>query len=99
MTNLTTTTETQKLKISATVTEKKSVEREINLPYFCKLSDTFYKVANENSVLKVDPSDSYTCVIKLGLWLIKDDILKAEQTTEENFNEAYETAFTNIKTA
>jgi hypothetical protein len=99
MQNYVTATESAKssMKIITTITEKKFIEKEIELPYFCKYTDYYYKVATEKEVVVADYSTGYSSVKRMGFWLAEENIIKAEPITEQEFNQAFETALNNVK--
>ena len=91
----TTTAESPKLKITATYTETKRVEKEISFPYFFKDEyGNHCKLINEHFYLSTK-SD-----VKFGLHTIeaypvkhfKDRVVKGTQITEEEFEVAYDKA-------
>lgn len=84
------------MKIPFVISVKNTEEREIDLPYFCRLKDRFYKVVSEDISIQVDPSPTYTLANKCGTWLVKTEVGEATPCTEQEFNEAYHKALFEI---
>lgn len=97
MTNLTETIESPKLKLSVDLTQK--VEKEIALPYFANYGSMFIKVL-ENKTTIVVKTYSFTKSIEITPVEHYDSSLVmngCNPITEQEFNEAYETALTHIQ--
>lgn len=77
------------MKFQATIKTEETIEFEVELPYFCKKDDRLYKVISEREVIEIDPSPTYTKILKKGLWLCESDIATGMKIEEVEFNEAY----------
>lgn len=79
------------MKIKTTITEKREVEIDVELPYFCKKGDEFLKVISERSAIKIYTSNNWKSVtladpLPFG-WTFNAGEFK--ECTEEEFNAAY----------
>lgn len=84
MTNLTTTIETPKLTIKEKVS--KTIEKEINLPHFCKYSEWhFFKVISKDLVIAVYNGFSGQSITISDLDRYSMTIVDTEKCTEEEF--------------
>lgn len=98
MTNLEQTIERPKLKLTGTVKVDQTVEKEIDLPYFCQYGgNTFYKVISEDDVI-IATTYSFSKGIEVGyVTHNKTQLAKAEPCSERAFIEAAQIAFFHIK--
>lgn len=84
------------MKIQATIKTEETIEFEVEIPYFCKFSDKLYKVVSDKEAIEIDPSESYTKILKKGLWLCESDVAQGQRIEETEFNEAYHKALFEI---
>lgn len=86
------------MKIQAVIKSEQTIEKEISLPYFCKVEDGFFiKVLTEERIILVK-MHSLWCQIILYELLSghSGDISKGQEITETEFNEAYHKALFEI---
>jgi hypothetical protein len=84
------------MKIQTTVTVYDTIEMEIELPYYCKFEDKFYKIFSENKTIRVSYSPTYSTICSSATWLFEKEIAKAVSITPVEFAEAYVAALDNI---
>jgi hypothetical protein len=86
------------MKIQTTVTESKTVDIEIELPYYCKVDDHTYKVVSEDKTIQVTKNSigTYTDVTAASTWLFKKDISEGEVISASEFETAYLNALDTI---
>jgi hypothetical protein len=93
MANLNQTIETPKLILKGSV----EIEKEINLPYFCKYSDNhFIKVVSKYKCVVVQ-TYSFSFVIEVNNTPHVGIISQSVPIAEEEFNQAFEAALTKIQ--
>jgi hypothetical protein len=81
------------MKISTTIKEEKTIEKEIQLPYFCKYGGYFLKISSPENVIKISYSENtITTIIVCDAGVFKTEIAKGEEIIEEEFNKAYSKA-------
>jgi hypothetical protein len=99
MANLNTTTDTAKLKISTTVQVYDTVELNIDLPYYCKSPDAYWKIISETESVRVSGYPNPCCVMIINPTHSHNakDIAVAVVVSEQEFNQVLETALSNIK--
>lgn len=78
------------MTITATFREEKTIEKEVQLPYYCKdAGNDLYAVEDENTVIRVRPDGALIGITKSEMWLMKGDIATATQISAQEFEEAY----------
>jgi hypothetical protein len=99
MQNYSTTTEQTKssMKIQTTVTVHDTVELDIELPYYCKTADAFIKVVAEDKAVRVSSFGTLIMITDPSFDHNAKEIASAVVATEDQFNQAYENALSNIK--
>lgn len=90
------------MTIKQTIKREETIEKEISLPYFCKITEgkdtTYFKVADEKTSIEayIGISHNYYRTCKRSVSVDSNDISKAEEITEQEFNEAYHKALFEI---
>lgn len=92
----TTTEPKSSLKIQTVITETKSIEKEISLPYYFQINSYYYAVLNKDSMILVDPQDEWYSIQTKPVRHYLDDIAKGVEITAEEFEEALQTAYSNL---
>jgi hypothetical protein len=88
------------MKISTTIKKEEVIEKEIQLPYFCKYGGYFLKISSPENVIKISYSENtITTIIVCDAGVFKTEIAKGEEATEEEFNTAYSKALGAIDAA
>lgn len=85
-------TQSTAMKISTTVTETKSVEKEITLPYYFKIGHDLSKVISKTHFITIDTDNDWWAIKVRPVNAYKGDIAKGEPITEEEYNQAFEKA-------
>jgi hypothetical protein len=89
------TIESPKLKVKGSITTE--IDTEINLPYFCKLGRShFVKINSKNEVITVDVY-SFSTAIEISTDHLTPFRANCVECSEEEFNEAFQTAFSKIQ--
>lgn len=86
------------MKLQQVIKKEEYVEKEIPLPYFCKLGDgSYFKVITEERIVIVKLN---TLWAQIQLYELiaghGGDIAKGQEITEQEFNEAYHKALFEI---
>lgn len=90
-------TETPKLKIKTTITEKRQIDIEVDSPYYCKYSDGHFLRVEQDYTLSVKTYQHNTGIDRGHTEHWSGVIPSCTECTEEEFNQAYETALTKIQ--
>jgi hypothetical protein len=88
------------MKIQTVIKEERAIEKEIELPYFCKHRGYYYKVASEEVTVDVRITEGDRPLYFIGMvdtYLRKSEISLAEECSEEEFNEVANKALFDIK--
>jgi hypothetical protein len=94
-TNLTETTEKKKYRLKATVTEE--IEKEVELPYYCKYGEShFIKLESEVKAVIVH-TYGFSYLIEVSNIPNESIISQSEDVSEEEFNEALLTTFVKLQ--
>lgn len=83
------------MKLSIKVKQETTIEKEIDLPYYCKepgMVDTFMKITEDKKLICVYVSKNYTSVVIKNAETNKEEIAKGAKSTENEFTEAWENA-------
>lgn len=84
------------MKIQTTVTVNEIIEVEIELPYYCKYEDKFFKVISEKKTIQVTARETYSNICSTQTWLYEKDIARATTILSYEFENAYLNALSNI---
>jgi hypothetical protein len=92
-----TTTESPKLRINTTVQVYDTVELSLDLPYFCKSSDAFWKIVSQDKAVRVSTYSSCVMILDPTHSHNAKDIASSVIVNESDFNAALQTALDNIQ--
>lgn len=79
------------MKIIQTIKREETIEKEISLPYFCKIPDDncYFKIIAEDKAMKVDVTPYWTAIIlNTSPNSLIGDFSKTVECSEDEFNEA-----------
>ena len=77
------------MKIKVTVTESRTIEKEITPPYFCKWGDSICKVIDEKTCIIVwQNGDDSKRLYLSPVWLYDKEIAQDQECSEDEFNKA-----------
>jgi hypothetical protein len=93
------TAESPKLKLSTTVQVFDNVELDIDLPYYCKSSDAYWKVVSQDKAIRVSTYSSCLMLLDPTHSHNAKDIASAVVVSKQDFNQAFEAALSNIQNA
>jgi hypothetical protein len=99
MQNNNTTAEMPKLSIDEVITEKRRIQKEVPLPYYVKLknSNVVCKVVSRDHFIKVDPDKNWWGVKVAPVNSYLSEIAEGTPITEDEYNQAFETAKTYVE--
>lgn len=86
-------TDSAKMKITETITERKQVEKEISIPYYFRDKDkNFCKVVSKQHLLIVDADKNYWGAKTLLVDYNKVRIAEGTEISEDEYNYAFQKA-------
>jgi hypothetical protein len=93
--NYQTTTEAPKLRIATTVTEtvKKTIDRELTLPYYFEYNGDLYKVCSPDFTLRVRNEKDWWGVKVLPTKMYSEEIGAGKAIEQAEFDAAFQNAF------
>lgn len=93
MANLNQTNGISKMKITEVITERKTVEKEVNIPYYFKDEySNLCKVISTEHFISARADKDYWAIQTLPVNGFKERIAKGTPITEDDYNNAYEKA-------
>jgi hypothetical protein len=90
---MTTETITEKLKINTTINKREEITLELDLPFYAKSGDKFFKVISKDLTVFVNAQESYKQVTASMSFVYYDEIAKGEAISEDDFLQAYNETF------